>query len=141
MTVPVDENATLIEDAIEQQRRTLLDSPQLRQVDPAVDDLGHSIGNVAVPWGTARREGDQQVEVRIVVLIATRHGAIDHGEANLALSPQCPAQVGNQVPVRSKVLTLTRRQLQSPRSRSTGAKGALCGCASKRALLDAKVIR
>jgi hypothetical protein len=141
MTVPVNQNTTLVENAVEQQRRTWLNSSQVRQVDPPVDDLGQSIGKIAAPWGTARRERDQQVEVRIIVLIAARHGAVNHGKANLALSPQCRAQVGNQMPMSSEVLTLSRRQLQAPRSRSARAKGPLSSCASKRALLDAKVIR
>ena len=141
MTVPVNQNATLVENAVEQQRRTWLNLPQVRQVNPPVDDLGQSIGDIAAPWETACRERDQQVEIRIVILIAARHGAVDHGEANLSLSPQCRAQVGNQMPMSSEVLTLSRRQMQAPRSRSACAKGALRSCASKRALLHAKVIR
>jgi len=57
------------------------------------------------------------------------------------LSPQCRAQVGNQVPMGSKVLALARRQPQSARPRPAGAERALSGCASKCALLDAKVMR
>lgn len=141
MTVAVNENTTLVEDTIEQHRRTRINSPQIRQVDPAVDDLGDSIGNVVVSWGSARRERDQQVEVRIVILIAARHGAVDHRKTDIPLSPQRPPQLGNQMPVSLQVLTLARRQQQPPRSGPAGAEGALRGRASKRALLDAKVIR
>jgi predicted alpha/beta hydrolase family esterase len=101
LAISINENAALAENSIEKQRRGRLDPPQIGQIDPAIDEVGHSIGNVTVGEMAPCRERNQQIEVRTVVLVATRHRTVDHRKTDLSLSPQPLAQFGKQMPVRS----------------------------------------
>ena len=55
-------------------------------------------------------ERDQQVEIRVGILVAPRQRAIEHGKTNALLSPQRPAKTGEKRPMSAEILTLTRRK-------------------------------
>ncbi len=139
LPVAVDQDATLIEDAVEQKRCLRLYSPQISDVYPATADALQADGQPKASRGPIVSERDQQVKVRARILVAPRQRAVEHGKANPMLSPQRPTKRREKRPVCLQVLALAERQLKPARSGSVGAQGTLTSSSAQSALLDVKV--
>ena len=76
LPVPVDEDAPLIQNAIQKERRAFLDPPQKGDVNSATGDLHQAGGQRARPERSLASGRYQQVEVGASVLVAPRERAI-----------------------------------------------------------------
>lgn len=141
LPIPVDDDATLVEDTVEKERRSFLDSCEVGDVDMPTRDT-RQIGSQGIP-GREMLSGDrdQQVQVRARVLVTASQRAVDHGEAHVAASSQSPPKIREKPPVGQQVLALAGCQPQPPRPSSTGTQSPL-GCRpSERALLGTEIPR
>jgi hypothetical protein len=87
LTVAVDEDAALIEDAVEKERRVFLDPDKMREIDPAAADPLQTGGQVESGNEAIAGERDQQVQVGVRVVVAASQRAVEHGETDAALGP------------------------------------------------------
>ena len=106
----VDEDATLVEDAVEKERRVFLDLGKTRDIDPAATDAFQANSQVERSEGTIAGERDQQVQVGVRVLVAARKGAVEHGEADATLGAERPTELGEESPVGAQVIALAGSQ-------------------------------
>lgn len=138
LTIPVDEDATLAEDAIQKQRSASLDPLQTSEIHlPS----GHSLD----ARGKARANGvvgerHEQIEIGTLVLVPTRQRAVEDSQPNPALDAESAPKVGQELPVGAKVLVLPRLQAQPARTGTPSADGPLRDRTPKRALVGAEIV-
>src|ERR1700720_72761 len=82
---------------------------------------------------------DEEVKIRALILVTSRQRTVKHRQANPVLCPQRPAKLGEERPMGTQILTLTRRQAQPPRAWTGGAQGALRDSSTQSALLNLEV--
>ena len=84
-------------------------------VDPATADALQTDGQSKTGRGTIVSERDQQVKVRVVVLVASCQRAVEHGQTNPMLGPQRPSEGGQKWPMCTEVFALAWRQVKPAR--------------------------
>jgi hypothetical protein len=141
LPVAVDQDTSLIEDPVQKKRSSFLHPFQVGDINLTAAGSFQADSQLDANRGTILSEQDQQVEIRVGILVAPRQRAIEHGKTNALLSPQRPAKTGEKRPMSAEILTLTRRKPQPPRSTPTGAQSALRDGPAQRALLDIEVNR
>ena len=97
MPITVDQDATLVEDPVQKQRRIGLHALQVGDVNLTAGDWFQADGELEPCRGTLVGERDQQVEVRARVLVAPRQRTVEHGKANIVLGAERAVKVSNQL--------------------------------------------
>jgi hypothetical protein len=139
LTVAVDEDAALIEDAVEKERRVFLDPDKMREIDPAAADPLQTGGQVESGNEAIAGERDQQVQVGVRVVVAASQRAVEHGETDAALGAQRPAKLGEQLPVGAQVVTLAGGEPQPAWAEPVSTQSALRGRTAQGALLGTEI--
>jgi hypothetical protein len=83
--IAIHKDASLIQNAIQQERRDILDPVEMRDVDTATGDLPETYRQVG-PWARAPLcERNQQIEVGARVLIPSRYRPVQHRQPDAPL--------------------------------------------------------
>jgi len=137
--IPVDEDAALVEDAVQEKGCGCLYPVEESYVQPPAGHIlkarveSHTVGTSSA--------GYQQVQIGIRVLVAACHRAVEDGQPNSALGAKRTTETGYELPVAAKVVVLARIQTQPARTETAGAKGSLRGRSTQRALVCIQVTR
>ena len=135
LAISIDEYTALVDDPIEEERRPLLHLPEVGDVHLAPGNVLKATGEVDAGSAPIGRQRNQQIEIRSGVLIASRERAVEHSEADAPLGTQGATKLGDEVPMGSQVLPLSRRKTQPPRTGPPGMQCAVCYSTAQRPLL------
>lgn len=113
--VSVDEDASLVKDTIQKERRADLDPFQLDDINAAAAESLQADGQLGCRKRPIVRKRDQKVEVRARVLVASCERAIENCEPNAVLGPQRAAKAEEERPMSPEILALTRCKSHPPR--------------------------
>jgi hypothetical protein len=121
--VPVDEDAALVEDTVQKKGGGYLYPVEESDIQPP---SGHTLKTrVEVRPAGISSAGNEQVQIRIRVLIAARHRSVEDGKPNPALGSKRATEAGYELPVAAKVVVLPQIQTQPAGAEAAGAKGPL----------------
>jgi hypothetical protein len=123
LTIPVDEDAALVENTIQKKRGVCLNPLEKRDIN---SPSGHTLNARAQARASGvAGERYEQIQIGTLVLIATRQRAVEDGQPNPALDSESAAKIGQELPVAAKVLALPRPQTQPAWTGAPGTDGPL----------------
>ena len=121
LLVSIDQDAALVENSIQKERRPSLYPLQVGDINPATAEVLQADSKPGYRQRTIAGEQDQQVEIRARILVASRERAVENSKTNAMLGPQRAAQTGEERPMGTEILALTRCKSQLSRSTPGGA--------------------
>jgi two-component system sensor histidine kinase UhpB len=137
LTIPVDEDAALVENTIQEERGACLNPLEKRDIHPA---SGHSLNARAQACaGNVTSERYEQIEIGTLVLVATRQRAVEDSQPNPTLKAKSAAKSSQELPVGVKVLVLPHLQTQPAGTGAPRADGPLRHRTTKRALVGTEI--
>jgi hypothetical protein len=136
--ISIDEDAALVEDAIEKERRIRLDPSQVSDVHVTIGDIAQTQGQIETLAIVC--QVDHQIQIRVRILVAACQRAVKNSEPNTALGAKGATQAGEKLPMVAQVVVLARREEQPARTGSPGTHGPHRNCSTQSALLGTQLI-
>ncbi len=138
-TVPVDEDAALVENTVQKKGCGYLYPIEGSDVQPP---SAHALKTrvKARPAGISSA-GNEQVQIGIRVLVAARHRAVEDGQPNPAFGAKRATETGYELPVAEEVVVLARIQTQPAGTETAGTKGPLRRRSTQRPLTGIQITR
>lgn len=138
LTIPVDEDPTLVEDTIQKKRGACLNPLEKRNIN---SPSSHNL-KARVQARTSRviSQRHEQIQIGTLVLVATCKRAVEDSQPNPALDAERTTKSCQELPVGAKVLALPRLQAQPAWTGAPGANGPLGHGTAKRALVGAEIV-
>jgi hypothetical protein len=136
LPLSVDENAALVESAIQEERRVSFNPPQMRDIHRTTRRGAQSDTQVAAGGEAIVAKRDQQVQIGVLILVTARQRAIEHSQPDSALIPKRPTKRREKRPMLMEIPALARGQVQAPRARASRAQSPFRGGATQGALLN-----
>ncbi len=106
LPISVHQDTALVKDPVQEKRSPDLNSSQVGYVNLTAADSLQADSQLDARRGTIVGKREQQVEIRVGVLVAPRQRAIEDGQTNARLGTQRPAKPGEQRPMSLEILAL-----------------------------------
>jgi len=138
VAVPVDQDAALVQDAVEKKRCVCLNPVEVSQINLA---SGRPLKTAPqIHSDRVARERHKQVQIGARIVIPPRKRAIENYQSNSTLGAESPAKTCQERPVRAKVLDLPRSQAQLAWTGAPSMEASLRHRATQGALVNPQIV-